>query len=118
MQEPSSNRQQSQEPASVPERELHGFVTAVSELLGNGQGSLLREIWLDEVASMETMPAPTSAEWRLVTLAAWARLAHRLVHAPLMALDRTSTCRPTDFPNNRYQSMSILAEPARASVES
>jgi hypothetical protein len=118
MPESSSIQRQGQEPASVPERELRGFVSAVSELFGNGQTSFLREIWLDELASRETMPAPASSEWRLVTLAAWARLAHRLVDADSMVHERLATWRPADSTNNRYQGMALLGESARASVES
>ena len=68
-----------QEPISIPERELDGFVSAVSGLLGPDQTTSLREIWLDALASMDAMPDPTSPEWRIVTLAAWARLACRMI---------------------------------------
>ncbi len=68
-----------QEPVSIPERELDGFVSAVSGLLGPDQTTSLREIWLDALASMDAMPDPTSPEWRIVTLAAWARLACRMI---------------------------------------
>lgn len=66
------------EPKSLPERELQSFVSGVAELLGAEQTRVLTEIWLDELASMEAMPEPTSTQWRLVTLGAWARLAQRL----------------------------------------
>lgn len=92
MQESSSNRQSHQKPFSIPEQELLGFVSTVSDLVGSQQSTFLREVWLDELASMETMPAPTSSEWRMVTMAAWARLAQRLVDMRIMtALDRTAT---------------------------
>ena len=84
MQESSQNRLHRQESASIPERELRGFVSAVSELFGPEQSTFLREIWLDELALMETMPAPTSSEWRLVTLAAWARLARHPIDLHIM----------------------------------
>ena len=71
-------RYQTFEPTSVPERELLGFVNAVTELLGSQHARVLTEIWLDELASLEAMPEPTSMQWRLVTLGAWARLARRL----------------------------------------
>ena len=92
MQESLPNRPQRQMPISIPERELLGFVSAVSELFGSGQGTFLREIWLDELASMDAMPAPTSSEWRLVTLAAWARLANHVADAPgIVAVERSAT---------------------------
>lgn len=64
---------------SVPEGELLGFVSALTGLLGAEQTGVLTEIWLDELASMETMPEPTSTQWRLVTLGAWVRLAQHLL---------------------------------------
>jgi len=78
MSEAATIRYQPLESSSVPERELLSFVSAVTELLGNEQTTVLTEIWLDELASMEAMPEPTSTQWRLVTLGAWARLARRL----------------------------------------
>ena len=78
MSDAATIRCQPLESGSVPERELLRFVSAVTELLGNKQATVLTEIWLDELASMETMPEPTSTQWRLVTLGAWARLARRL----------------------------------------
>ncbi len=81
MQESLPNRQKCQKPVSVPEQELLGFVSDVSELVGSEQSTFLREVWLDELSSMETMPEPKSSEWRMVTVAAWARLAQRLVDA-------------------------------------
>lgn len=92
MREFSPNHRQRHEPFSIPERELHGFVNAVSDLLGSGQSAFLREIWLDELASMEKMPLPMSSEWRMVTLGAWARLANRLIDVPITAvLDHSAT---------------------------
>ena len=78
MHEAATIRNQSLESNSVPERELLGFVSAVTELLGAEQTRVLTDIWLDELASMEAMPEPMSTQWRLVTLGAWARLARRL----------------------------------------
>ena len=78
MNEALTIRHQGLEPKSMPEHELQGFVNAVMELLGTQQASVLTEIWLDELASLDAMPGPTSTEWRLVTLGAWGRLAHRL----------------------------------------
>ena len=69
---------------SLPERELHSFIGAVAELFGREQSEFLKEIWLDELASMDAMPGPTSSDWRKVTLAAWARLAHRLIDVGFM----------------------------------
>jgi hypothetical protein len=67
---------------SVAERELSKFVDSVGDLFGPDQTRFLTEIWLDTVASMDRMPGPTSPDWRLVTVAASARLAKRLVDLP------------------------------------
>jgi len=71
------------DPVSVPERELVGFVNAVNGLLGKEQSQFLTEIWLDELTSFDTMPEPTSPAWHLVTVAAWTRLARRIIDIPL-----------------------------------
>jgi len=71
---------------SLPERELLGFINTVSEMIGPEANGLLREIWLDELACMDCMPEPSSSEWHLVTLAAFRRLAMRLI---------TTDCEPT-----------------------
>jgi hypothetical protein len=71
---------------SLPERELLGFINTVSEMIGPEANVLLREIWLDELASLDCMPEPSSSEWHLVTLAALRRLAMRLI---------TTDCGPT-----------------------
>ena len=72
-------RYQTHESKSVPELELLGFISSVTELLGSDQTNILTEIWLDELASTDAMPEPTSVQWRLVTLGAWARLSQRLL---------------------------------------
>lgn len=72
-------RQEHQSSVSVPERELLDFVAAVTDLFGSEQSVFLREIWLDELASMDTMPEPASPDWTLVTVAAWGRLAQTLI---------------------------------------
>jgi hypothetical protein len=59
---------------SKPEREMRGFVDAVSDLIGPDQAKLAREVWLDKAACMDCMPT-TSPDWSLVTLAAYVRLA-------------------------------------------
>jgi hypothetical protein len=79
MLELTSSVHDQRQPASVPERELLGFVSAVTDLLGAGQTGFVADIWLDEVASMDILPESTSADWRLVTVAAWARLAQRMI---------------------------------------
>lgn len=88
MDEAVAIRSQSLEASSVPERELLGFVSAVTGLLGAEQEKVLTDIWLDELASMETMPEPTSRQWRLVTSGAWAMLARRLFDVWSSVIDR------------------------------
>jgi hypothetical protein len=62
--------------------ELLAFIDSVTDLFGRDQTAFLTEIWLDALASMDRMPGPTSPDWRLVTLAASARLATQLLESP------------------------------------
>ena len=66
---------------SMAERELGAFMTAVTELYGPEEGRISAKDWLDELDSMDGMPGSTAREWRLITIAAAARLASRLVEA-------------------------------------
>ena len=62
----------------MAERELGAFISAVTELFGSEQARLAAEDWLDELVLMETLPGLTSRDWRLITIAASARLANRV----------------------------------------
>jgi hypothetical protein len=63
---------------TMAERELGAFITAVTELFGSEQARLAAEDWLDELVLRGTLPRLTSRDWRLVTIAASARLANRV----------------------------------------
>jgi len=63
---------------TMAERELGAFISAVTELFGPEQASLAAEEWLDELLLMEALPGLTSRDWRLITIAASARLANRV----------------------------------------
>lgn len=67
------------ERVTMAERELAEFISFATNFLGSEPTKVLTDIWLDELASMETMPGPTSPDWRLVTIAATARLTTRLL---------------------------------------
>lgn len=67
------------EDVTMAERELTAFISFATNLLGSEPTKFLTDIWLDELACMETMPGPTSPDWRVVTIAATARLATRLL---------------------------------------
>jgi hypothetical protein len=62
----------------MAERELGAFISAVTELFGSEQVRLAAEDWLDELELTETLPGLTSRDWRLITIAASARLAKRV----------------------------------------
>ena len=66
---------------TTAQREFAAFTRAVTELFGPEYAKPSAEDWLNEVASMECLPGPTSPEWRLVTVAALARLAIRMTVA-------------------------------------
>ena len=63
---------------TMAERQFVAFTRAATELFGPEYAQSSAEDWLNEVASMECLPGPTSVEWRLVTVAALARLAIRM----------------------------------------
>lgn len=65
--------------ASMAERELAAFVSAVAELYAPEQARVAAEHWIAEFQSMDGLPGSTSGEWRLITIAAAARLASRLI---------------------------------------
>lgn len=62
---------------NMAERELSAFIRAVTELFGPEQARLSAEDWLDESELMDSPHRATSKEWRVVTIAASARLANR-----------------------------------------
>jgi hypothetical protein len=66
---------------AAAEQELAAFVASVGELHGFDQAMLSAEDWLEELALMDRLPGSTTDGWRLVTVAASARLASRLTHA-------------------------------------
>ena len=63
---------------TMAERELGAFISAVTELFGSEQARLAAEDWLDELVLVETLPGLISRDWRLITIAASARLANRV----------------------------------------
>ena len=66
----------------LAEHELASFIGAIKELFGPEQALLSAEDWLDESQLMDSPPRSTCRNWRAVTVAASARLAHRLTVAP------------------------------------
>jgi hypothetical protein len=63
---------------NMAERELGAFISAVTNLYGSEQARIAAEDWLDELDSTDTLADCTTREWRLITIAAAARLASRL----------------------------------------
>ena len=63
---------------TMAERELGAFISAVTELFGSEQARLAAEDWLEELVLMEALPGLTRGDWRLITIAASARLANRV----------------------------------------
>jgi hypothetical protein len=75
---------------SLAEWELSSFINSVMNLLSSEHCKLLKEIWLDELASMPSMPGPSSPDWGLVSIGATARLTSWLVD---LAVKRASDGR-------------------------
>jgi hypothetical protein len=61
---------------TMAERELGAFISAVTELFGSEQARCAAEDWLDELVLIKALPGLTSRDWRLITVAASARLAN------------------------------------------
>jgi hypothetical protein len=74
----STCKQQTQ----MAEREFSALISAVKELLGPDQAELSAVDWLDELELVDSQPGSTSRHWRVVTIAASARLANRLNAGP------------------------------------
>ena len=66
------------DPMSMAEYEFATFTKAVSAMFGTAQATQAAEDWMNELASRDRMPEATSPEWRLITLAALARLTIRM----------------------------------------
>ena len=63
---------------SMAERELGAFMSAVTDSYGAEQAEAAAADWIDEFELMDGLPGATTGKWRLVTIAAAARLARRL----------------------------------------
>ena len=73
---------------SAQERELLQFISAVDNLIVVSNSThFLTEIWLDELARLNSMPGPTGNDWRLVSLAASERLVRLLLDSQLRDRD-------------------------------
>lgn len=67
----------------LPKKEMLEFIRTSVGLLGPRAAGYLADLWLDELASMEYLPSPTSQAWKLVSLGASARLANRIMEVQL-----------------------------------
>jgi hypothetical protein len=65
------------EPMITAERELSAFFSAVAELFGQEQAVLAAKDWLQQLEVMADLPT-SSRDWRLMSIAASARLAKRV----------------------------------------
>jgi hypothetical protein len=63
---------------AMGERELGAFMGAVTESFGSEQVRLAAGDWLDELSLMEVLPGSIGRDWRLITIAASARLGNRV----------------------------------------
>ena len=73
-------------------REFVAFMNAVTELYGP-QARISAEDWLDELESVGELPGFTRREWRLITIAAAARLASMV----------NDSCSPPLVPGSAFQ---------------
>ena len=96
---------------SMAERELGAFISVVTELYGSEQARISAEDWLEEVNSMDPLRNFTAREWRMITIAAAARLASRLSE---MGFLRTPEARAKNRPPLRQ----VTQQPSRPPDES
>jgi hypothetical protein len=80
----------------LAERELAAFASAVSELYGQEQAILSSAEWLDELESLNWPAGPGASDFRRITAAASARLAHRTQFRPHMWSDEATSSSPSD----------------------
>ena len=94
---------------AAAEQELAAFVASVRELHGFGQAMLSADDWLEELALMDRLPGSTTDGWRLVTVAASARLASRVTLAqrrPTPVVSSIDGKAPTTASSNSFPTAS------------
>ncbi|HEV2173627.1 MAG TPA: hypothetical protein VGR71_08670 [Nitrospira sp.] len=62
---------------TLAERELAAFARAVKELFGSEQAHLSASEWIDELESLHCTATPGIADFRRITTAVSARIAHQ-----------------------------------------
>jgi len=80
-----------EEQTCLAERELSSFIAAVTALYGPEQARLSEKDWLEEFELMDSLPLSSNRQWRAVTVAASARLAHRVSIMPDHAREPVSS---------------------------
>lgn len=74
----------------LAERELACFIAAVTESYGPAQARFEAEDWLEESDLMDSPPRSEVRDWRLVTIAASARLAGRIDERSVLLTERSA----------------------------
>jgi hypothetical protein len=72
------------------DRELHSFISAVTEMYGPEQARVSADDWLNEADLMDSPPRSEVRDWRSVTIAASARLASRVNERRPSAIERSA----------------------------
>jgi len=67
-----------EEQTHLAEHELSSFIAAVTQSYGPELARLSADDWLDESELIDSPPRSAPRNWRAVTIAASARLAHRI----------------------------------------
>jgi hypothetical protein len=80
----------------LAERELAAFARAVRELFGPEQASLSSAEWIDELESLNWPAGPGASDFRRITAAASATLAHRRRFRPHVRSDEAASSSPND----------------------
>ena len=80
----------------LAERELAAFAGAVRELFGPEQATLSTAEWIDELESLNWPARPGVWDFRRITIAASARLAHGKLFRPRIKPVGAITCSRND----------------------
>jgi hypothetical protein len=91
------------------EHELASHVMAVEKCFGAEQARLSANDWLDECELMDSPPRCSDRNWRVVTVAALARLANRVTVASNRPQTGASTAtKPRPIPSSNCSASTVL----------
>lgn len=91
----------------LAERELAAFARAVREIFGPEQANVSTAEWIDELESLNWHARPGVSDFRRITTAASARLAHRNLSRPRIRPSRATTTARSAVAFNKVEASHI-----------